>query len=703
MLRMAFQVRRKIRLNPDVPRGFIRPVRLPPPEVADNFCRSPRKGGLADLMIYTWWKRIPRPLQWIGGLVLILLLLIVGASLIDWNIARGLVSRVASRQLDRRVAIGGALRVRLLSSTPSVSVDDLSIANPDWAGGGNMLEVRHLQFALQLSQLFLGHLVLATLEVDEPQLSLLRDASQRANWEFGKPAGAKSQQPARLPVIRHFALRGGTLAIADATRKLVFKGMVAANEGGGHDSAEPFRLEGQGTLNNEPFKAQFRGDALLNVDFDHPYRFRVKIDAGPSNASVSGSIAKPFDFAQFDTDIDVQGQNLANLYYLTGLALPLTAPYRISAHVRRTGMHFAIGDIVGKVGSSDLHGHAGLDFAADGRPTLIAALTSKSLNLGDLGIAVGAGVPQQAQTSAAPQLPAPAKAPISPLLLPTFQFQFDRLALMDGSVDLHADSVQTQNVPIEAVTINLKLDHGLLLANPVDFELPLGKLVGEVRLDTHGASPQAIVDVRLTDVHLDQFKGKTSSQSPLSGILQSHLHLEGHGNSVHDIAADSNGTIAAVIPQGDIRQSLAELTGINVLSGLGLLLSGNEKTAPIRCGIAEFQVKDGDAHAERLLIDTEPVVINGDGHITLSDEVLDLNITGKPKKMHLARLRAPINVRGTLRHPSIGVSAQSVVKQGAVAAAAGALLTPVAALVAFIDPGLAKDQNCAALLGGAAQ
>jgi AsmA family protein len=78
-------------------------------------------------------------------------------------------------------------------------------------------------------------------------------------------------------------------------------------------------------------------------------------------------------------------------------------------------------------------------------------------------------------------------------------------------------------------------------------------------------------------------------------------------------------------------------------------------------------------------------------------------IAGKPKKLRLTRLRAPINVRGTLRHPSVGISAQGVIKQGSVAAAAGVLLTPVAALIAFIDPGLAKDQNCAALLAGVAQ
>jgi hypothetical protein len=658
---------------------------------------------MAQFMATSWWNRVPRPLRWIGGIVVVVLLLLAGAGLTDWNFARGFIARTASRHIGRRVSIDGPLRVHLLSSRPSFSVDGLSVANPDWAGGGNMLDLPHLRIELQLSQLFRGHLVLSTLEVDRPQVSLLRDDSQRANWDFGKPASRKSQQPTKLPAIRHFALRGGTLEIDDAVQKLTFKGSVAADETGGAHKAEPFRLDGQGTLNKESFKLTFQGGALLNVDPDRPYPFQMKVDAGPSNASVSGSIAKPFDFGAFDADIEVQGQNLANLYYLTGLALPLTAPYHISAHTRRTGMHFTLDDIAGKLGNSDIHGHATLDFAADGRPNFNVALTSKSLDLADLGIAVGAGVAQQSETQGAPQLAAPAKQPISPLLLPTFRFQFDRLAMMDAEFLLHADSVQTQKVPIQAVTINLKLDHGVLVADPVDFELPLGRLAAQIRLDTHAESPQVTMDMRLTDVHLDQFKGKTASQAPLGGILQTHMHLEGHGNSVHDIAADSNGTIAAVIPQGEIRQSLAELTGINVLSGVGLLLSGNQQTVPIRCGIAEFQVQDGDARAGRLLIDTTPVLITGDGHVTLSDEMLDLNIAGKPKKVTLTRVRAPINIRGTLRHPTFSLSAQSLAKQGAVAVAAGVLLTPVAALIAFIDPGLAKDQNCAALLDSAAQ
>jgi hypothetical protein len=49
------------------------------------------------------------------------------------------------------------------------------------------------------------------------------------------------------------------------------------------------------------------------------------------------------------------------------------------------------------------------------------------------------------------------------------------------------------------------------------------------------------------------------------------------------------------------------------------------------------------------------------------------------------------------------VSAGKTAGQGAVAAALGVLATPLAAVIAFVDPGLAKDQNCSQMLAAAEQ
>jgi uncharacterized protein involved in outer membrane biogenesis len=643
------------------------------------------------------FNRIPLAARWIGGIVIVLLLFVLTLGLMDWNAARGPLSRTLSRHLDRQITIG-SMRVHLFSATPSADVENLTIANPDWAGGGNMIELPRLHVAVVLSQLFLARLVLQTLEIDNPKVSLLRREDGSANWDFNKPPQSKSQKPAHFPPLRHFALRGGSLAVDDAIRKLTFNGTVGASESGAGHSSEPFQLHGQGTLNKEPFKLQFQGDALLDIKLDHPYRFRADIDAGPSSARISGNIAKPFDFGGVDADIQVQGQNLANLYYLTNLALPLTPPYQLAVRLHRDGNHFDLDNLVGKIGRSDMRGRGTVDLAEqDGRPRLTATLASRSLNLGDLGVALGAGVPQPDNGSKPSQTPAPNAEPISPLLLPTFEFQFDRLRAMDAAVDFRADSIQAEKVPIKNVSFRLKLDRGVLIVDPLDFELPAGKLAGQIRLNSSGGAPDTSMDIRLSDIHLDQFKTKKSPQPALDGVMQGRLRLEGRGNSVHAIAAHANGTMSAVIPHGEMREAFAELAGIDVVRGLGLLLGKNDKTAAIRCGIAEFELKDGDAQAQRLLVDTQNVLVRGDGHITFSDEKLDLNLKGEPKKVRFDRLRSPINVRGTLRHPTVGLSTPAVVKQGAVAAALATIGTPIAAALAFIDPGLAKDQDCSGL------
>jgi hypothetical protein len=123
----------------------------------------------------------------------------------------------------------------------------------------------------------------------------------------------------------------------------------------------------------------------------------------------------------------------------------------------------------------------------------------------------------------------------------------------------------------------------------------------------------------------------------------------------------------------------------------------------MRCGVANFKAADGNLKVATLLIDTTNVLVTGQGDINLQTEAIDLSLQGKPKKTRVLRLRTPILVRGTLLQPKIGVEPGKLAAQTGGAVALGALLTPVAALLAFVDGGLAKDANCAALIGQAEQ
>jgi uncharacterized protein involved in outer membrane biogenesis len=295
--------------------------------------------------------------------------------------------------------------------------------------------------------------------------------------------------------------------------------------------------------------------------------------------------------------------------------------------------------------------------------------------------------------------PAASAAGGKTLLLPDADLQVARVRGMDADLTFDADSVSTAKLPLKKVHFHLVLDDAKITIAPLAFTLPEGQFSGSVSLNARPAVPVTDIDMQLENLDLTQFKPQSSNTSPLAGDLVGRIKLHGEGTSVHKAAADANGDLTFVVPQGQMRAAFAELTGINVASGLGLLLAKKDANTQIRCAVANFHADDGDLKATTLLIDTSQVLITGGGALDLKTENLDMSLRGQPKGIRLVRLRSPINIRGTLSHPEIGLQTANLVGQAGGAIALGTLLTPVAALLAFVDPGLAKDANCAALIG----
>src|SRR5690606_24485465 len=217
------------------------------------------------------------------------------------------------------------------------------------------------------------------------------------------------------------------------------------------------------------------------------------------------------------------------------------------------------------------------------------------------------------------------------------------------------------------------------------------------RIDARKTIPVTDFDARIRDVSIQQFI-RRPGPPVITGAVQARVKLRGAGASVREAMADSDGVISAVAPRGQLRQAFAELLGPNVGKGLSMLLSKDPKQTELRCAVAEFRVTDGVARSNVLVIDTGVVLTHGKGVVDLNTERLDLELDGDTKEPRLLKLWTPITLQGSLRSPKPGIKAEAVVAQGGVAAALGALLSPLAAILPFIDPGLAKDADCAGLI-----
>ena len=658
------------------------------------------------------------------GVLAFIILVFAALALIPDSTWRSLLVKVISAETNRTAAIAGETKVHLFSLHPSVAIGDFSLANADWIPDRPMIKVEHISATLSLVSLLRLHLVFPRVEIRSPDIDLERDKDGRANWDFTtpgarKPAPQRPSKAANLPAIQQFILSDGKLTAGDAIRKLKFKGEMVVAEHNGGSGETALHLHGAGVLNGKPFDLRVHGGPLLDVDPAKPYDFDAEVHAADIRLEAHAEVKHPFDLGSITSKFHLSGKDLADVYYLTALALPNTPPYDLSGTVVRDNLKFKVNDFKGRLGGSDIGGTVSIDADRD-RPLLSADLRSALLNIEDLAAPLGtqASAENKADTLAQSKgqvsdtnprskagkraRPTVAKADLQAkdtgFLLPDADLQVKRVRGMDADVNYEAESIHTEKMPIRKMRMRLRLDDGKISIDPLHFTLPEGQFSGTVAVNAKLDVPVTDLDMKLDHIDLAQIKSKGSADAPLGGQMVGRIRLHGTGSSVHKVAADATGDVTFVIPSGQIRSAFAELTGINVAKGLDLLLTKKEDKTEIGCGVASFRADDGDLKANALLLDTTHVLVTGGGDINLKDEGLHIDLRGKPKEMRVVRLRAPIEIRGTLAHPDIGLEPGHVLAQAGAAAALGTLLTPVAAVLAFVDGGLAKNANCAALI-----
>jgi uncharacterized protein involved in outer membrane biogenesis len=180
-----------------------------------------------------------------------------------------------------------------------------------------------------------------------------------------------------------------------------------------------------------------------------------------------------------------------------------------------------------------------------------------------------------------------------------------------------------------------------------------------------------------------------------TGMIDGRVRLHGIGNSVRKSLATADGQASAIVDKGTMSDLIANGLGLDVMRAVGALIGGDSQV-PLHCLVVDFQVDKGVMNARTFIIDTDAALSIGKGTISLADEKLDLSIHGDPKNATPVALGGPIEIGGNFRKPSVGLGAEAYAR-GSAAVALGALVTPVAAVLGFIDAGDVKDADCSGL------
>jgi len=595
-----------------------------------------------------------------------------GACLLAWSAAllvernsQGFLLRLLERRTHHPIRVADRFEAHLLSAHPRIDARDVEIGNPSWSGAGTLGHVGRVGILLNW-RLAWPPLEIRRLELEHAEWHLRRDAQDRANWTVSAEGAGGGP-----PLIRSLAMPAARVDLHDERRHLKFAGTVTAGDQGGGD-APPLWVVATGELNGRPAVLRIEGEPLATARRDHTWHFSLQEDSGDSHLSAKGYFLHPFDFREVEGSFESAGPTLRDAYYLVGLKLPETPRFSASGHLSRRDLRFRY-QLHVTSGESDLGGTLNVE-GGSGAVHTTGVLTSRVLRLADLS---DRGGESRGTLPVAP-------LPVAALRRSEIQVSYRAQQLSIGRHDLHEVSA-------------LVVTHaGELRIEELNAHLAGGELSGEAHVGAReGAEPQAGIEMRVKHVQLGQLLGV--DRPPIAtGSLDGHLKLVGQGDTLRALADAASGEATFVIPQGSMHAALAEAASGEVAGALGLLRRSAKET-PIRCAVLSLEAKQGIVRTRTLVLDTDAALLTGSGELHLDSETLDAHIRGRPKHPTLA-LHSAITVSGPLLRPHLGVDKRGALVQGGAALALGAVLTPLSAALAFVDPGLAHDADCGALL-----
>lgn len=651
-----------------------------------------------------------------GGLVVA-----VGAVavLFDWNWLRGTLTDQASGSTGRKVAIGDLQGE--WSLVPTISLRDVHIANAEWGKEKELFGAELVQVTIDLRELVRGRTVLTEVKLVKPNIALEVKPDGTSNWSLGAKAAADAVTPddrTDVPIIGRLDIQDGTVKYADPKQGLNIDGKIKTVVAEGGRGESKVQLTGNGTLQGQPFKLDFNGGSLLSLrENEEPYPLKIDVDAVGSHVQITGTLQDPVKFDGLDLRARLRGPDLSKLTQITGLPRPITPPYDLASRLERDGMIWKLTDLKGMMGKSDLNGAVKFDLTRE-RKYIEADLFSKRLDYRDIGSLIGlppegpvtqpaapaGSVPKEKQP-ATPQKPGePAqtvqkvdKAKEPKKVLPDAPLSVKQVRETDAKVRFRGEQVEAPNVPLSGVQLDLELKDGVLHMKPLQVGVAGGTAIADIKINAQKETVKTDYDIKLRGFQLEDFLTKAGLEHGGKGRIDGRIRLSGTGDTVAKSLGTSNGDIRAVINKGEISNLAIEAAGLDIAEALGLLAT-QDKPVGIRCFVADLGVNNGVASPRVFVLDTTDSTVVVEGPIDLRSEQMDLRVKTQPKDPSLFTVRTPITVKGSLGEPSIGVEKGPLAARGAAAIALGVLLTPVASVLAFIEPGLGTDSDCAALL-----
>ncbi|MBW2013919.1 MAG: AsmA family protein [Deltaproteobacteria bacterium] len=360
-------------------------------------------------------------------------------------------------------------------------------------------------------------------------------------------------------------------------------------------------------------------------------------------------------------NFDIRGKDLANLKKITGKPIPFNGPFFVSGNaVALSAKSYKVSDLKASIREDDLNGSIEINLAGK-KPRITADFSSQKFDLRPLLSKKGNKTGEPEKDAA--EFTARGKVfSDTPLPLKVF-------TKIDAEIELKAKQLLLPLFFLSDTTAHMVLEDGHLTVTPLKLVVGGGTLDGHFDLHVQGNTAQVATALKINQYELGSMLEKQGIYDSLHGDMDMELDLKSRGNSIAELMSGLNGKTLMVMGGGSINQKAIKLLGTDLSSGLLQLLNPlkkDENYTKINCFAGGFDINNGLAQSNALVLDTPEVSVVGYGKIDLKTEEIDLALKPSPKKgvginglakfsLSFGELTKTLKLKGTLSKPSLSI------------------------------------------------
>ena len=438
-----------------------------------------------------------------------------------------------SLALERDLAIKGPITLSF-SLHPSLILEDVHIANPEWASRPDFLIASRVEAQLSFLALLRKKIEVNRIFLDGVDLLLEEGPNGMDNWTFDSspPDSAPSSSGSTIFVDMthesYGAIQRATVAYlpygASKTEftLTIIEGIVIPVE------TKNRRYTFRGTYHEVPFTFDITGAPLHQLlDLDAPWPLEGSIKAVGTILTGKGYLKGPYSTLSLELQGSLQGERLSDLSPFFHTELPSYGPYELVTSLTYSRGILALQNANLKMGDTDLAGVFSLE-DRDDRTYFTGKLTAQTLRMEDFLISkTESSLKDESNFSHSRE---------------SFIKQLG-MEDLDFDLDLSVKTLRYDILVMNDVRLSAKLVNGVFSVTPLQGKVLGGRLRGSLEVNANFISPTVALEARLSDLSYGQALQAFGVTSDVLGSTDVDLALRGSGSNLQELYQNATVTV----------------------------------------------------------------------------------------------------------------------------------------------------------------